>query len=405
MTTIGIDGLRFYVPAYALDLADLARARGVPEGKFLHGLGQRTMAVAPPDQDVISMGASAAEQALIGVDRDRIGMVVLSTEDGVDMSKAGAMYLHRLLELPASCQAYEVKQACTAGTVALQQALFYVSANPDRLALVVMADEARYAFHSPAEATQGAGACALVISARPRIAEITPVFGVYTEEVADFWRPVYREEALVDGHFSIEMYMRALAGSWADYAFLRGGVKIEDFARFCCHLPFARIADKARARLLKVAGVTPDKGRHLGADDCASYGREIGNTYTASLYVALASLLETGQEDLAGREVGMYSYGSGCMGMFFALRVMPGYTAALAAKENAKMLQQRQRISVAQYEEWRGQRLPEDGRTVRLDHFGSARFRLCGCAGHRRCYERSKTKITPAVLPVMNHTS
>lgn len=50
--------------------------------------------------------------------------------------------------------------------------------------------------------------------------------------------------------------------------------------------------------------------------------KKLGNMYTASLYGALASLLDsTPAEDLLDKRIGMYSYGSGLAASFFAIRV------------------------------------------------------------------------------------
>ena len=37
----------------------------------------------------------------------------------------------------------------------------------------------------------------------------------------------------------------------------------------------------------------------------------MGNCYTASMYVGLASLLEQSDRDLTGKRIGLFSYGSG----------------------------------------------------------------------------------------------
>ncbi|SCZ93865.1 BZ3500_MvSof-1268-A1-R1_Chr6-3g08932 [Microbotryum saponariae] len=55
---------------------------------------------------------------------------------------------------------------------------------------------------------------------------------------------------------------------------------------------------------------------------CMLTSRKIGNMYTASLYGALASLLDTvSSETLQGKRIGMYSYGSGLAASFFSLKV------------------------------------------------------------------------------------
>ncbi len=59
----------FAAPDYVLDLADLAQARNVDPNKFKIGLLQSEMAVAPVTQDIISLGAKAAEAILTEEDK------------------------------------------------------------------------------------------------------------------------------------------------------------------------------------------------------------------------------------------------------------------------------------------------------------------------------------------------
>lgn len=64
--------------------------------------------------------------------------------------------------------------------------------------------------------------------------------------------------------------------------------------------------------------------------------KKIGNMYTASLYGSLASLLDsTSSEDLEGKRIGMYSYGSGLAASFFSLRVR-GSTKDMQVKMDLK---------------------------------------------------------------------
>ncbi len=64
MLKIGIDAIGFYTPRYCLDLATLAKARNVDVNKFSVGLGQNKMSVIPPNEDIVTMGANAAQHIL-----------------------------------------------------------------------------------------------------------------------------------------------------------------------------------------------------------------------------------------------------------------------------------------------------------------------------------------------------
>lgn len=386
---IGLETLAFYTPGFYLDLNTLAEARGVDPGKYLRGIGQERMGVLPPDEDVVTMGAHAAHYALEGVDLSSIDTLMFATESGVDQSKAAAIYVHQLLGLPSSCKAFEIKQACCGSTAALQMALALVHQAPRKRVLIVASDVARYGIGSSGEPTQGAGAVAMVVSSTPRILTFDPESGSYTEDVMDFWRPNYMDEALVDGKYSIKVYLKALGESWREYH-RESGRGYNDFARFCFHLPFTRMADKAHAHLARISGHRESDPASLHARHQASlhYNRVSGNSYTASLYVGLTSLLEHTPEDLTGQRVGLFSYGSGCMASFFSGVVCRGYRRALQAERHQHMLKQRRRLTYEQYEHFFGFRLPTDGSDFCVPRYTANWFRLAGVREHKRMYER-----------------
>lgn len=387
---LGIDALSFYTPAYVLDLKDLAEARGVDPDKYASGIGQERMAVPPPDEDAVTMAAGAAARILERDGVEGIELVLFATESGVDQSKAAALFVHGLLGLPARCRAVELKQACYSGTAGLQLAMAWIARHPGTRALVLCSDIARYELGSPGESTQGAGAVAMLVTRDPRLVEIDPPSGFVAGDVMDFWRPNYREEALVDGPYSTRVYLQTLLSAWKQYA-TRSGLGYSDHDRFCYHLPFTRIAAKAQARLARECRV-PDPGpgelRRLTGDSLG-YNRVTGNTYAASLYEGLASLLDTSGTPLDGKRIGLFSYGSGCMGEFFAGRVRPGYRDSLFAEAHRGMLGSRTGLSVGQYEDLFRLALPRDGGDHDFAQYRTGPFRLAGIRGHKREYRRA----------------
>ena len=94
---VGIDQISFYVPQMYLDMTDLAQARNVDPNKYLIGIGQEKMAINPQSQDIITLGANAAEKILTDQDKEQIDLVIVGTESSIDESKASAVILHRLL--------------------------------------------------------------------------------------------------------------------------------------------------------------------------------------------------------------------------------------------------------------------------------------------------------------------
>ena len=384
---IGIDALRFYTPSFAIDLRVLAQERGVDPEKFHTGLGQSAMSVLPPDEDIVTMAAHAAAPLIDAETKKSIRLVLFATESGVDQSKAAGLWVHHLLGLNPSCRVVELKQACYSATCALQMALSYVHLHPSEKVLLLASDNARYGLKAAGEPTQGCGAAAMIISVSPRLLAIEPFQGVVADHVMDFWRPNYLSEAVVDGKYSTKVYLQTLLKCWQEY-FGQSGRAFTDHARFCYHIPFTRMASKAHERLAKTIGVDlPAEYLTSQIEAGLIYSRLLGNAYTASLYVGLASLLENDAKDLSGQRIGCFSYGSGCVGEFFSCIVQPGYRSLLSPEGHKELLASRRKLSYQEYENFFLYQLPQDGSVQQTPLCSSKKFRLSGCRHHERLYE------------------
>lgn len=399
MVNVGIDSLAIYTPPYAFDLVDLATARGVPADKYQVGLGQFMMSVPPPGEDSVTMAASAAKQALQGVPIEDIAMVLFATESSVDQSKAASIYVHALLKLHPHCRALELKQACYSATAAIQLSMPFLRENPEKKILLVASDIARYGLSTPGEPSQGAGAVAMVLSANPRLLALEPHIATLTEHVMDFWRPNYLREALVDGKYSSKLYLTMLEKTWRAYQALSGRGHA-DHAYFCYHAPVPRLVEKAHLHLSKLNGAMPANKDDLvhKVQQALAYGRQIGNTYTASLYVSLASLLDLASEDLSGKRIGFYSYGSGCVAEYFSGIVQPNYRHALYTAYHRDLIANRTKLSYEQYEKFYHFRYSEDGQDQTVPLYRTGPFRLSHMAQHQRIYEERANDTQQTVL-------
>ena len=384
---VGIESLSFYTPRYYLDLQLLAKARGIDPNKYLSGLGQEKMAVPAPDEDIVTMAATSAKKALHDIDLETISLVLMATESGIDQSKAAAIWVHDLLGLPSRCRVVELKQACYGGCAGLQLAIPYLKAHPERKVLLLTADVARYGLNTPGEPTQGAAASAIVLSTTPKLVHFEPLSGAYTSHVMDFWRPNYLDAALVDGKYSTKVYLEALGHSWEDY-YSQTKRAFTDHKRFCYHIPFTRMAAKAHERLVKIAGLTAQDPEAVA--DSLIYSRQLGNSYTASLFIGLCSLLENSLVDLSDTRIGFFSYGSGCVAEFFSAMVLPGYQNWLHTEWHHEMLNQRTALSVEEYERFYTFCLPKDGSSYSIEPHDTGAFRLAGIQNHERLYEAVK---------------
>jgi hydroxymethylglutaryl-CoA synthase len=384
---VGIDSIAFHTSHYSLDLASLAVARGVDPDKFAIGLGQQKMAVSPPGEDIVTLAANAALRALRHIDTSSIEMLLFATESGIDQSKAAGIYVHDLLGLPARCRVIELKQACYSGTVALQLALPFIRQHPDKKVLLIASDIARYGLNTPGEPSQGGGAIAMVLSASPRILAFDPEYGVVTENVMDFWRPNYSETAFVDGKYSSKLYLNMLEKAWQQYSDLSGR-RFADHDYFCYHAPVSRLVEKAHHYLAKVNGEKlSDAELQQQVGHSLTYARLMGNSYTASLYIGLASLLDSAV-DLTAKRLGFYSYGSGCVAEYFSGVVQPGYRDRLETDHHLALLAKRRALTCAEYEAFFSYPYPVDGSDCQIPQHETGEFRLASIADHKRYYEK-----------------
>ncbi|WP_071130264.1 hydroxymethylglutaryl-CoA synthase [Enterococcus timonensis] len=357
--TLGIDGISFFVPPFYLPLTDLALARKVDPNKYTIGIGQEKMAVAPVSQDIITWGANAAKDVLVGENVENLAMVIFATESSLDESKAAGVVLHRLLKLPKFVRTLEIKQACYGGTAALMLAKDFVAVHPGKKVLVVMSDHARYGLNSGGEVTQGAGAVALLVSENPKILAINDDSVSMTADINDFYRPTGEKFPIVDGPLSNATYIEMFADLWQTYQ-QQTGLDFADFSALVFHLPYAKMGQKALRPQLENA---PEKVQTQLMDNyqlSTLYCRQVGNLYTGSLYLSLLSLLEQSENLQAGLRLGFFSYGSGAVGEFFSGVLQPNFASFLNQEKDAKMLANRQAISVTEYEKMFSEHLSEE---------------------------------------------
>ena len=388
---IGIDKIACYTPGHYLDLKTLASLYQKDPSAYYDVLGQEQMSMPTPDEDAITQGANAAWQILKDEDCSQIKTLYFATESAVDQSKSCGMYLHRLLNLPSNCRVIELKQACYSGTFALRAAINEIEKNSEQKSLVVMSDIARYGLGSPGELTQGAGAVAMLITANPKIAEINPDAGIYAEDAMDFWRPNYRDEAFVDGQYSVRLYLKMMLKAWHDLKAKRS-TELASMMSFCFHLPFSTIAEKAFSRLArKEEQVVSDQDMATKVHPGLQYNRLTGNCYTASLYQSFCSLLDNDARDLSGTDVGLFSYGSGSMAEFFTATIQPGYRQHICSDYHKSIYHERKELDYEEYKKFYNFSLPQDGQDFQCPRLSSSRFRLAGIKKHKRLYETQKS--------------
>ncbi|PAK84938.1 hydroxymethylglutaryl-CoA synthase [Lentilactobacillus parakefiri] len=362
--TIGIDKIGFFTSDYYLDMVDLAAARGEDPNKYLIGIGQEQQAVIPPTQDVVTMAANAAVKILSDDDKQAIDMVIFGTETGVDNSKSAAIYVQSLLGISNSARSFEIKQACYGGTAGVQMAFDHISVHPESKVLVLAADIARYGIGTAGEVTQGGGAIAMLMSQDPQILALDNQSAFHSENIMDFWRPFYRRDAIVDGHYSTDIYIDFFNQTFNDYC-AKYQRTLTDFSAMAFHLPFTKMGLKA----LRTVIDTDEHSQQLlkEFDYSKKYNSLVGNLYTGSLYLSLLSLLANSTMLHAGDRIGLFSYGSGAQGEFYSGTVVKAMQRQRLGHQVDQLLANRTKLSVPEYEAMYANGLPNVGGDVTFD--------------------------------------
>lgn len=385
---IGIDAIAMDTPDFYVDLVKLAQVRGDDPDKYTIGIGQDEQAVPPSSQDIVTMGANAATKLLTPAIRASLGMVLVGTESGVDASKSAALFIHDLLALPEWVRAVELKEACYGGTAALMMARDYIAAHPDKTVLVIAADIARYGLATAGEVTQGAGAVAMLIKAEPHIMTIEDDSIYRSESIDDFWRPVYQDTAIAQGKYSTEQYLAFFQAIWSRYQTQRHHTA-SDFAAMTFHLPYTKMGKKALKLVLPDTDEATGERLQRRFEASTRYCRRVGNIYTGSLYLGLLSLLDNDTSLKAGDRIGLFSYGSGAVAEFFSGILQPDFAAQLHAANHAKMLADRQELTVPEYEAVFSDKVPYDPEDYRGDPtYYHGQFVLTGVIGQERQYQQ-----------------
>jgi hydroxymethylglutaryl-CoA synthase len=222
-------------------------------------------------------------------------------------------------------------------------------------------------------------------SSHPPLPPNIATHGTFMDNSWDFYKPALSSEfPEVDGPLTLTAYLGALENTYKTYREKEnrrlGGNKddqsapaltVDSFDYISFHGPYGKLVQKGLGRLVfndylsnpsapQFSDVNPafasmPRSKTFGDKDLektfvglskASYTskvwpttdcmRRLGNMYTASVYGALASLVASVEPDeLKGKKVGMFSYGSGLAASFFAIRVR-GDTKAIREKVDLK---------------------------------------------------------------------
>jgi polyketide biosynthesis 3-hydroxy-3-methylglutaryl-CoA synthase-like enzyme PksG len=257
---VGIEAMNIYAGQAQLDVRTLFEARGLSLDRF-DNLMMSKKSVCLPCEDPVTYGVNAAKpiiDQLSESDHNRIELLITATESGLDFGKSLSTYIHAYLNLNRRCRLFEVKQACYAGTAALQMATNFImcNASPGAKALVIATDvlrgtkiEQSLAYAEPAA---GVGSVAMLVSNKPDIFELDfGANGYYGYEVMDTCRPNVGVET-GDADLSLLSYLDCLEAAYQAYTERVEGVDfVKTFDYLAFHTPFAGMVKGAHRNILR----------------------------------------------------------------------------------------------------------------------------------------------------------
>lgn len=401
--TFGIEAASYYVPSLYLEIKDLAEKRGIEPAKLEKGLGLHKMGFPDVHEDAATFAAEALLKLIqdYNINPKEISRIYLGTESALDAAKPTASYAMQMVEkvlekefrerVFRNCDVVDMTFACIGAVDALHNSLDFVRANPDKKAVVIASDYAKYELASSGEYTQGGGAVAVLISSKPDLIEIENNWGVATESVFDFFKPrrhfkkedltnapesfpekieVFTDEPVFDGQYSNQCYQDRIREAYDHYKEITGLNKpYENWKYLIFHLPYAFHGKRVFTEIYSLENglsyETPEEQKAVAKSEeylqfindkiekSQRASSEIGNMYTASIFMALLSALQTSfneNEELAGQQIGFLGYGSGSKSKVFAGKVSENWKKVAEKWNLFESLKNRTAIDFETYE-------------------------------------------------------
>lgn len=401
--TFGIEAASYHVPSLYLEIKDLAEKRGIEPAKLKKGLGLHKMGIPDVHEDAATLAAEALLKLIkdYNIHPKDIARIYLGTESALDAAKPTASYAMQMVEKVLdeefgercfkNCDVVDMTFACIGAVDALHNSLDFVRVNPDKKAIVIASDYAKYELASSGEYTQGGGAVAVLVSSKPNLIEIENNWGIATESVFDFFKPrrhfkkenlnnipenfpekieIFTDEPVFDGQYSNQCYQDRIREAYNHYKEITGKNKpYENWKYLIFHLPYAFHGKRVFTEIYSLENglsyETPEEQKAVAKSEAyiefindkieksQRASSEIGNMYTASIFMALLSALQTSfneNEELIGKEIGFLGYGSGSKSKVFAGKVSENWKNVVSKWNVFEELKNRTAIDFETYE-------------------------------------------------------
>ncbi|MGB9703299.1 MAG: hydroxymethylglutaryl-CoA synthase [Candidatus Micrarchaeales archaeon] len=303
-----IVGYGFYIPRLRIKVEEIARVWGEDAEQIKSSLGVEEKSVPDIDEDTATMAVEAARNAInfAGIEAEKIGAIFVGSESHPYAVKPTASIVAEAVGAVPNSTAVDMEFACKAGTTAMQACMAMVDSGMIEYGLAIGSDVAQSRPGDALDYTSGAGACAFIIG-KEGIADIKATAS-YTTDTPDFWRKQGASFPSHGGRFTGEpAYFKHIIGA-AKLLFQKTGFTSKDFDFAVFHQPNAKFPQK-------VGSILGFKSEQI---EESLLVKKIGNTYSASSMLGLASILEIAQPK---QRILLTSFGSGAGSDSFVIEV------------------------------------------------------------------------------------
>lgn len=408
----GIDAIAFDIAKIHLPIKTLANARNIEPEKLEKGLGLIKMTLPDTYQDAVVFGANALTKLIQenAIDLSEIARIYVGTESGIDSSKPIASFLLSVMEekfgadLLTECDAVDFTFACIGGVDALHNCLDFIRLNPEKKAIVVTTDIAKYDLNSTGEYTQGAGALAMLVTSNPKIIAFENNWATSSKGVFDFFKPyrtlskseitgnsanepwhenleneieIHKEQPVFDGQYSNQCYMDRTRNAYFSFKKLKNTDETlyNSWESMIMHLPYAFQGRRMLSEIYALDATVLSGNESVSeyqnklkeiskSEDYKSFVTQkllpaelasslIGNLYTGSIFMGLLSTLahfHDSEKEISGKIFGFLAYGSGSKSKVFEGRIQPEWKTQISKVRLFETLQGSQEIDFETYE-------------------------------------------------------
>jgi len=423
----GIDAIAFDVAKIHLPIKTLANARNIEPEKLEKGLGLIKMTLPDAHQDTVVFGANALTKLIVenNLKLDEITRIYVGTESAIDSSKPIASFLIALMEQKfgentlSECDVVDFTFACIAGVDALQNCIDFVTLNPNKKAIVVTTDFAKYDLNSTGEYTQGAGALAMLVTSNPRIIAFDNCWATSTKGVFDFFKPyrqipkqeitrnnnndiwfgnleaeieIHKDQPVFDGQYSNQCYMERTKNAYFSLKKLKhtDSSLYASWFSIIMHLPYSF---QGRRMLSEIYALDHENKIISGEESDVEYQNKlkeiskleeyksfvtqklqpaeiasslIGNLYTGSIFMGFLSTLchfHATKTEITNKKFGFLAYGSGSKSKVFEGTIQENWEKSISKTNLFETLEESHEINFETYERLHKKELKNSIRT------------------------------------------